>query len=205
MRPTALAALLAASLAIPVVAPSVAWAADPAQDRVEAFNQALLEAMKAGKGAGVEGRAKRLQPAVDAAFDIPLMTRVAVGVDWAKIAPADQAKLTRAFGRVAALNWAKNFDTYEGEKFEVGGVDQRGPDKLVRNQILPKRGAPTNINYRLRESAGGGWKIVDVFYNGSISSIATQRSDFAPSLKAGGAAALLKKLDDQADRLAKGG
>lgn len=203
MRPTALAAALL--LAAAPLATSPAWAADPAQDRVEAFNDALLGAMKAGKAAGVQGRAKKLQPAVDAAFDIPLMTRVAVGADWAKIPADDQAKLVRAFERVAALNWAKNFDAYEGEKFQVGGVDSRGPDKLVRNQIVPKKGAPTNLNFRLRQNAGGEWKIVDVFYNGSISSIATQRSDFAPALKAGGASALLKKLDDQADRLAKGG
>ena len=196
---------LAAALLLTAAAPAAALAADPAQERVEAFNDALLAAMKAGKGAGVQGRARRLQPAVDAAFDIPLMTRVAVGADWAKIPADDQTKLVRAFERVAALNWAKNFDAYDGEKFQVGGVDSRGLDKLVRNQIVPKKGPPTNLNFRLRQTTGGEWKIVDVFYNGSISSIATQRSDFAPSLKAGGAAALLKKLDDQADRLAKGG
>ena len=199
MKPLLLAALLAAA------APAVAFAADPAQDRVEAFNAALVASMKSGKAPGVEGRARRLQPAVDAAFDLPTMTRVAVGSDWSKFSAGDQAKLVRAFGRVAALNWAKNFDSYDGERIEVKGVDTRAVDKLVRNEIVPKRGEATKLNFRMRQAPGDGWKIVDVFYEGSISSIATQRSDFAGAVKAGGAPALLKKLDDQAARLAKGG
>ena len=203
MKPLTLAAALALAVA-PIIAPAVAHAADPAQQRVEAFNAALIASMKSGKGPGIEGRARKLQPAVDAAFDLPTMTRVAVGADWSKFSPAEQARLIKAFGRVAALNWAKNFDTYEGEKIVVGGVDTRGVDKLVRNQIVPRRGEPTNLNFRLREAGGEGWKIVDVFYNGAISSIATQRSDFAATLRSGGAPALLKKLDDQADRLVKG-
>ena len=200
MKPLALAAALAL-----IAAPLAAHAADdPAAERVESFHRALLHPMKQGKTLGAEGRFKKLTPAVDAAFDIPTMARVAVGPTWSTLSSGDQERLTRAFARNTAANWAHNFDDYNGEKFVVGKVDTRGPDKLVHNQMAPKSGSVVNINYRMREAAGGGWKIVDVYYNGAISSIATARSDFASTLSAGGAPALVKKLDSQSDTLIKG-
>lgn len=204
MKPLALISLFLLAAA-PAVAPAVAHAADPAADRIQAFDAALLETMKQGKALGPQGRYRKLEPAVEAAFDLPTMTGAAVGpAEWSKISPSDQAKLIAAFKRVNVGNWARNFDEWDGERFQVGKVDTRGVDKLVRNQLIPRSGPPVDLNYRMREAGAGGWRIVDVYYNGAISSIATQRSDYASALKAGGAAALLKKLDAQGDALMKG-
>ena len=201
MKPPPL--LLGALVFATALPASAAWAADPAADRVEAFNHALLDTMKQGRSLGAQGRYKKLQPAVEQAFDLPTMTRVAVGPSWSTLPPGDQDKLVAAFTRMSVATWAHNFDDYSGESFKLGAVSANASgDKLVRDQLIQKGGEPVNLNYRMRQ-AGGGWKIVDVFYNGSISSIATQRSDFASSLQAGGAAALIKKLDAQADTLLK--
>ncbi len=200
MKPAA----LPLALLFAAAAPAAALAADPAADRVDAFNHALLDTMKQGKALGATGRFRRLQPAVEQAFDLPTMTRVAVGPAWSTLSPADQEKLVTAFGRMSAATWAHNFDDYSGETFKLGAVSSNASgDKLVRDQLVQKGGDPVSLNYRMRNS-GGGWKIVDVFYNGSISSIATQRSDFASTLSNGGAPALIKKLDAQTDTLLKG-
>ena len=197
MKPLAFAAALLAAL------PAVAHAADPAADRVEAFNRVLLDTMKGGKALGAQGRFRKLEPAVEQAFDLPTMTRVAVGPDWTALPPAQQQQLIKAFERFTVATWAKNFDDFGGERFQVGQVSANASgDKLVRNQMLPKSGDPVNLNYRMRQT-DGDWKIVDVFYNGAISSIATQRSDFGATLKTGGAPALIRKLDGQADVLLK--
>ena len=45
---------------------------------------------------------------------------------------------------------------------------------------------------------------MDVFYNGAISQLATQRADFASTLSAGGAPALVKKLDAKTEALLHG-
>lgn len=202
MKPAPLLAALLATA--PLAAALPAWAADPAAERVEAFNRALLDTMKQGKSLGAQGRFRKLQPAVEQAFDLPTMTRVAVGPTWPSIAPADQEKLVAAFSRMSAATWAHNFDDYSGETFKLGAISANASgDKLVRDQLIQKGGEPVNLNYRMRQTPGG-WKIVDVFYNGSISSLATQRSDFAAALQAGGAAALVKKLDAQTETLLKG-
>ena len=204
MKPTTLLAALALAASFTAAA-APALAADPAAERVEQFNRALLDTMKQGKALGASGRFRKLQPAVEQAFDLPTMTRVAVGPSWSTLSAADQEKLTAAFSRMSAATWAHNFDDYSGETFKLGAVSTNAAgDKLVRDQLIQKGGEPVNLNYRMRQAAGGGWRIVDVFYNGSISSLATQRADFAGALAAGGAPALIKKLDAQTDTLVHG-
>ena len=204
MKPAPILAALLLASPLAAALPAPARAADPAAERVDAFNRALLDTMKQGKTLGAQGRYKKLQPAVEQAFDLPTMTRIAVGPTWSTLSPGDQDRLVAAFTRMSVATWAHNFDDYGGESFKLGAVSANASgDRLVRDQIVQKGGDPVNLNYRMRQTAGG-WKIVDVFYNGAISSIATQRSDFAASLQAGGAPALIRKLDAQADTLLKG-
>jgi phospholipid transport system substrate-binding protein len=47
--------------------------------------------------------------------------------------------------------------------------------------------------------------VIDVYYNGGISQVATQRSDFQSTLQSGGAKALVAKLDSLTDKLLKAG
>jgi len=179
----------------------VAQAPDPAIATIDGLDNALLESMKAGH-AGAEARYVRLLPAVERAFDLPTMTRFAVGGAWSGYAPGEQAALTKAFGRLTAANLAHNFTSFEGEQFTVNPVVQtRGLDKLVRSQIVPKSGDPTELNYRMRQ-AGGSWKVIDVYF-GAISQLTAQRSDFAAAAVPGGAADLIRKINAKADDLLK--
>ena len=47
------------------------------------------------------------------------------------------------------------------------------------------------------------WKVVDIYLSGTISELATQRSEFGAILKSGGPAALIESLRQQIDRLMK--
>jgi phospholipid transport system substrate-binding protein len=47
----------------------------------------------------------------------------------------------------------------------------------------------------------GHWKVVDVYLAGSISELATRRSEFSGILDAGGPARLVDTLKQQADKL----
>lgn len=187
------AALALALVAAPTLA--LAQAADPARTPVQALDAGLLQIMKAGKAAGQRGRVATITPVVDRAFDIPLMTRLAVGPSWPTIAPADQTALVAAFRRLTASQYAANFDDWSGEAFSVDPqVDSRAGDKLVRTTLTPAHGGPVAISYRLRDS-GNGWRIIDVFYKNAISQLSTRRSDFAAILQSGGAKALVQHLD----------
>jgi phospholipid transport system substrate-binding protein len=101
---------------------------------------------------------------------------------------------------MTASTYAHNFDGYDNQRFTIDpNVETRGPDKLVRSHLVsPKE--TTNLTYRMRQS-GGTWKVIDVYYNGAVSSLLGQRSEYAATLKTGGAAALVKKLNSRADEL----
>ena len=177
-----------------------AASADPAAQQIEAFDASVIEVMKAAKGLGVQGRYRRLEPAVARAFDASTMIRFAVGPSWSTIPAAQQQSLTAAFQRLTAAGYAHNFNGYTGETFQVDpNVVTRGPDKVVQTKILSPGSAPVVISYRMRQT-GGAWKIIDVFYNGSISQLTTRRADFSATLTSGGPAALVAHLNALADK-----
>ncbi|CAN5398863.1 ABC transporter substrate-binding protein [soil metagenome] len=192
IRLTGVAALL---LAAQAATPAVAQTADPAGAPVQALADGLLAIMKGGKALGVSGRAAKIGPVVDRAFDIPLMTRLSIGPAWTTTAPADQTALVAAVRKLTIAQYAGNFDGWSGESFKIAPqVETRGGDKLVRTTLAAPKGDATAIAYRLRQS-GGQWKIIDVFYQNSVSQLATRRSDFAGVLAKGGAKALVAHLD----------
>ena len=194
--PAAMAAGLALAAALATPAIVTAQTADPAVAPVRALSDGLLATMHAGRAAGFRGRVAQIGPVVDRTFDLPLMTRLAVGAGWTGVAPADQTALVAAFRRMTIARYAQNFASSSGEAFVVNPVAQtRGPDRLVRTQLTRPRGAPVELDYRLRQS-GGQWRIIDVFYQNSISQLATQRSDFARIFASGGARALIAHIDD---------
>jgi phospholipid transport system substrate-binding protein len=185
-----------APLAVAMVpATAMAQAADPALQTIEGLNNGLLGIMKAGAGAGLSARARQIGPAIDRAFDIPLMTRLSVGPAWNGFSPSDQQALVSAFRAVTVAQFAKNFDGYEGERFTVvPQVETRGTDKLVRTSLGKPGGGQESLNYRLR-MGNGQWKVIDVYFRNSISQLATKRSDYASVVASGGAPALIQHLN----------
>lgn len=197
-----LISILAAFLATSLAAPG-AWAAavnDPAALRIETFDRALVETMKAGPALGAKGRYRKLAPIVENSFDLPVMTRFAVGPAWAAMPEADHQALVRAFTRLSAASYAHNFNEFSGERFEVEGkVQTRGADKIVQSHLITPHGAPVALTYRMRQTPEG-WRIIDVYY-GAISQLTTRRSDFAAPLAAGGAKGLLMHLEALSESL----
>ena len=202
MRKLLMALMLVLMPAVATAADDAAPPGDPAAKTVQGFYDALLDTMKHGKELGLMGRYNKLKPAIEQAYDLPLMTSLAVGSTWSTLSASDQQALIAAFERMTIANYAKNFDSYGGENFVVdptvqsSGADKRGLSKLVTaSQTVA-------FNYRLRQT-GGTWKIIDVYLNGFVSELATRRSDFGATLQAGGAPALIKKIDELSDRVMK--
>ena len=192
------ALLLAAAPAASLAAPPT----DPAAVRVDAFDHALIEVMKGGATLGVKGRARKIAPAVEAAFDLPTMTRFAVGPKWADLSAGERDSLTAAFTRLSVASYAHNFDSFSGERFDLDpNVQVRGPDRIVQCKLVPPHDKPVSLLYRMRQTASG-WKIIDVYYDG-VSQLTTRRADFAQPLASGGAAGLLGHLDALTEKLLK--
>jgi len=196
-------ACAAALLLFAAMAPQARAETDPAAAQVDGFDNALLGVMKQADQLGVRGRARRLTPEIERAFNLSAMTRFAVGPAWSTMSDSDHAALVAAFTRYSAASYAHNFDGYSGEKFVVDpNVVTRGPDKIVVTQLIPGHGDAVVIDYRMR-SDGGTWKIIDVLFKGTISQLSTRRSDFAATVASGGASALIAHMDAQTEKLLK--
>jgi phospholipid transport system substrate-binding protein len=200
LKSASVALLLAASpaaLLIPAVSVQ-AQAADPAVAQIQGFYDALIATMKSG--GTVKSRYDRLKPAMEKAFDFSAMTAAAVGPSFATMAPADQKALTDAFERMTVATYAKNFDSYGGEKFPVEPASiARGSDKFVKSKLVS--GSEIHaFNYRMHQ-VGSEWKITDVLLEGSISQMAQKRSDFASTLASSGPQGLAKKMNALTDQM----
>ncbi len=173
----------------------VALAATAApSDTVKGFYDTLLATMKDAKSLGFAGRRDKLAPALARAFDIPQMTRLAVGPRWQALTPQQQNDLIAAFAAFSAATYANRFNDYSGEQFEVDPKATPNADAMiVHTKLVRKSGEPVQLDY-LMKSSGGGWKIVDVFLSGTVSEIATRRSEFSAVLNRGGAPALIDAL-----------
>ncbi|HEX3667314.1 MAG TPA: ABC transporter substrate-binding protein [Rhizomicrobium sp.] len=194
----------AAALVFALALSAPARAQDPAADKIQNFYNVLIDTMKRGPQLGMQGRAKALEPAVDATFDTAAMIQFIVGPAWANTSAADKTALTTAFRRMTIANYAAHFQKFDGEQFKVDpNVQQRGPDKLVQTTLIPQGQKPIPLIYRMRESSGSP-KVIDVFLEGYVSELATRRSDFAATLSSGGPSALITKINQLTDSLLNG-
>jgi phospholipid transport system substrate-binding protein len=194
---------LALALTLSLFAPVArADAPDPATPAVQGFYATLLECMKGGKTLGAQGRYDKLKPVIERTFDLSTMVKYAVGPAWSTTSAEDQKALTDAFTRMTVAQYAGNFSSFDGEKFTVEPkAEIRGTDHYVKTALVAKDQTVAFI-YRMRQF-GSDWRIIDILLDGSISQLSVYRSDFAATLKAGGAAALVKKIDGLADKALK--
>ncbi len=185
-------------------ADGLASAGSPAA-AVQSFNAGLLGVMKAGASTPFARRYAMLQPTVDRTFDLDAILRVSVGPHWATMAPQQQATLSAAFRRYTVANFVANFDSYKGQTIETLPGQQSLPngDQVVATRIVSPNDTPVVLSYVLRQTPAG-WKVVDVLAEGSISRVATQRSDFRSLLSNGGGPALTASLENKVSALSGG-
>lgn len=184
--------VLPLALALTSATPAFAQATPTAT--VEAFHARLLEVMRNARTLGARGREQRLRPAMEAAFNLPAMTRIAIGPAWSGLPAAEQQALVRAFGDWSIANYAKQFDGHGGESFSILGESTLASgDRLVRTQLNRPDDTPVALSYLLR-GEGGTWRIVDIYLAGTISELASRRAEFTGLLREGGPERLLAEL-----------
>ncbi len=167
---------------------------------VQGLYDTLLSAMKNGRTLGQSGRFAALAPVIRRTFDLPLMTRLSVGPSWTSLNEARRRQLIDSFGRYISAIYADRFDSWNGEKLQVTGEEPNGAGILVRSQIIKSNGEPVKVDYAMHQS-GGTWLISDIYLDGTISELATRRSEFAAIIRNQGIDGLIQSLNRKADML----
>jgi phospholipid transport system substrate-binding protein len=178
-------------------------AADPAAIApIQGLCDALLAVMKAGSRTPFSQRFDMLAPAVDRALDMAAILQVSVGSMWGTLSADQHSALLDVFRRYTINSYVNSFDSYNGQRFVIDPTTRPvGANQVVQTKIIPTSGDSHSLDYVMRQT-GSDWKAIDVLAEGSISRVATQRSDFRSLVMRGGGDALLASLQKKAADLA---
>jgi phospholipid transport system substrate-binding protein len=198
---------LLAFLFAPLSAPR-AQSLEQAKSVVETLHGAMLDAMKAAEaGQNFQARFTRLTPVLEKNYSFQDMARIASGSHWASFSDDEKGKIVKAYGRMSASTYAARLSGFSGERFETLGAEPvPAPSNgvMVSSQIVRNTGKTVPISYLVRQSGDGSARIVDVYYDGAVSELATQRSQYLAILRDKGSAGLLARLDELSNDLATG-
>lgn len=195
---------LALGSAAIVVGSGRAIAASEVTASLEHLHAGLIAIMKAGKATSFRQRYEIIAPVISRAIDLDVILRQAIGPRWALLPADQQAALTDAFRRYTVASYVANFDGYSGERFEiVPGIRAVGGDRVVETRIVSASGKVHALDYVMRQETGG-WRVVDILAEGSISRVAAQRSEMRSLLADRGGAGLLVSLRQKTAELSGG-
>ena len=184
--------ILALLLAFPAV---TAASASEATDVVDAFHGNLLTTMQNAESWGFAQRRDYLAAPVANTFNTETQVRIASSIHWDGFTDAEKAELTKAFYDFTLANYASRFKGYSGQAFVTLGEQpmKRGRVLVLTNLVKPD-GEEVALNYVMMPDGGGGYRIVDVQFKGSISELALRRSEFAPIIRDQGFTGLVSML-----------
>jgi len=162
---------------------------------IRAFYDTLLGVMKDGQRLGFAGRRGRLAPAIRRSFDFPLMTRLMVGTQWQQMTADQHQQLIDAFSAFSIATYANRFDDYSGESFEVDDTPEHANngDDIVKSRLVKSDGDKVELDYLMRGESGRR-QIIDVYLSGTVSELATRRSELSSVLRRDGVDALVELL-----------
>ncbi len=198
---------------VAVMAGVAAWRSAQAQPAgeaspaapVEQLDNALLAAMKASGTMSFDARYRTLDPVIAQVFNLDAVLAASVGLSWATMPDAQKAGLATAFRRYTVSSYVSNFNSYNGQSFQIlPAVRPVGNDEVVvQTRLLRTDDSPLRLDYVMRRGPAG-WQAVDVLTDGAISRVAVQRSDFRQLLGSGGVAALVAGLSRKVANLSGG-
>lgn len=161
---------------------------------------ARLNAALETRSANFSQRVAMLEPVLEQSFDLPTVLRASVGPGWATLSPADRQNLLQVFRRYIAANYAANFTGGQTLRIMPEQRSVPGGAQVVETQIVGSDGEVHRLDYVMRQTVNG-WRAQDVLADGTISRVATQRSDFSSILARGGASGLATRMAEVAASL----
>ena len=204
--PSRVKALLGALLivfALPLVAKA---GLDAPKAVIESYYAQLLKAMQNSAKLGYKGRFELLKPSVEKTFNVALMAQASVGSYWDKMTSDQRTRLINAFRDFTIANYAHSFHSYDGEKFITTDAQEAprrdSKDIIVDTEIVKSDGDKVAINYLLRPDSDNNYKVIDVYLEGSISQLATRRSEYTSVIREQGVDALIAAIRKKTEALA---
>ena len=132
-------------------------------------------------------------------FDIRIMAREALGLNWRRATPDQQKRFIAAFRQFLVNDYANEFRNYSNQAV-VFLPERAGSDNdyaLVPTQVTTPGVEPVRVDYRLFR-VGSDWRIYDVEIDG-ISLLFTYRNTISEELQRETLDALIARMEHKND------
>ena len=126
-------------------------------------------------------------------YDLERMGKIIIGVDWRQTDTKTKKEFVNVFKRFISVNYFRRFNKINELYFEHQTVTNIEDKFKLARVILTADNERFKIDYLL-SLKNEKWKIFDVLLDGSISEIATKKSDFKKIIKEEGVSGLVKNL-----------
>ncbi|HKA15964.1 MAG TPA: ABC transporter substrate-binding protein [Myxococcota bacterium] len=192
----AVAVWAGASAAASEAAPPATATPDSAQALIEKTAVEVLAILR-DKSRTTAQRRLEIEKIAHARFDFRTMARLVLASDWKRLDAAKRDEFVDQFTTYLANDYGSRIDRYQQQDVKVMG-EQPKPrgDVAVRTKIVGGESDGAIVDYRMRKTKEGEWRIIDVVIEG-ISLVANFRDQFREVIARGGPEALLQKLKEK--------
>ena len=126
-------------------------------------------------------------------YDLEKMGKMIIGVNWKQMETKMQKEFINVFKRFISVNYFRRFNKINDLDFEYQSLRVIEDKFRLAGVILIADNERIKIDYLLGFK-NDQWKIFDVLLDGSISEIATKKSDFKKIINEEGVSGLIKNL-----------
>ena len=145
--------------------------------------------------ANINSDLKNVLNLIDQTYDAEKMLKMIIGTDWKKIESKKKKELIKVFKIYISKNYLKRFSKIKEIKFKNEGKEKISSELFLIKSNLFINQEKISIDYLL-SFKNNTWKIFDVLLDGSVSEIATKKSEFYIFIKE-------KEIDSLIDALKK--
>jgi phospholipid transport system substrate-binding protein len=188
--------------ALTLVAPALAAAPAAAGDAaLELQRQAdRVVGVLADRDTGPGERQREVRAIVNEAFDFEEAARRTLGRAWGDRTADERASFVALFSDLIDRAYLRRLDAWDGQRIVVAEDVVEMERALVRTSIIAKDGDRTPVDYVMRRSDDGRWRVVDVSVGGA-SLLGNYRAQFARLMQSGGFPYLMEKLQAKVSSL----
>ena len=131
-------------------------------------------------------------------FSFARMTQLAMGRNWAKVSPEQQAALAREFQTLLVRTYSGALANFRNNVIDVRPLRMQPTetDVTVKTVINQPNGQGIPIDYSLEKGADGTWKAYDIVVAG-VSLVTNYRDEFNAVIRDQGVDALIKQLQSK--------
>jgi len=137
---------------------------------------------------------KKVKSVISNTYDTERMLSLIIGEVWKKSISKDQMVLKDVFEEYIAKNYILRFRGIKSLEFGKLEISQAGKNyQMAKTRLIINSKDIVPINYLLNQT-NNNWKVFDVLIDGSISEIATKKSEFNNFTSEGSLEPLLEAL-----------